>query len=114
MAIVETSEKETGLLQTHYFKASYDQLKAYYLELLKTSGLRVISIDDNYHEIFAEAPHITVTAKIIEQTPKETSIDFYISAEYLLGSRKKAYAFIGSVYKEMEKKFELKGLGLHQ
>lgn len=114
MAIVETFENETiELLKTHYYKASYDEIKNLYLEIIKNLGHTLNSINDDYSEIFSEVPHMSVTAKIIMQTPKETSIDFYISAEYLLFSSKKAYKFIQTVYKEIEKKYELKGLSLH-
>lgn len=114
-AIVETKEQaKEELLQTHYYKTSYDNLKELYFEIAKKLGLRLVSIDDNYCEIFAEKPHLTVLAKIIEQNPKETSIDFYISAEYLFGNVKKALDVLDRIYKEIEKTYELKGLGLHK
>lgn len=76
-AIIETKENEKdGLLKTHYYKTSYDEMKDVYLHFLEDQGYRVVSIEDGYNEIFAEIPHMTVTAKIIEQTPRETSIDF--------------------------------------
>ncbi|MDE6583962.1 MAG: hypothetical protein K2K15_01030 [Anaeroplasmataceae bacterium] len=113
--IIETSEKAVEeILQTHYYKTSYEKLKEYYLEILEKLGARIISIDDNYLEIFAERPHMSIQAKIIEQTPVETSIDFYILAEYLFGNKSKAYSFIQAVYNEIEKKYELKGLSLHK
>ena len=57
---------------------------------------------------------VIVIAKIIEQTPIETSIDFYINAEYLVGNNKKALAFINSVYKKLEEQYEFKGVALHK
>lgn len=114
MAVVETKENETiDLLKTHYYKASYDQVKEAYLEILKKLKHRVLSVNDDYCEIFSETAHMSCTAKIIMQTPRETSIDFYIDAEYLFGSAKKAYKFIQIVLTEIEKKYELKGLSLH-
>lgn len=114
-AILETKENLTDeLLQTHYYKASYEDIKNAYLNICKKLGLRLVSIDDSYSEIFAEKPHMTVLAKIIEQNPKESSIDFYISAEYLFGNKKKARALLEDVYKELAKSFEIKGLGLHK
>lgn len=115
MAVIETSEHETvDLLKTHYYKASYDQIKEAYLEVLKNLKHTVVSVNDDYHEIFSEVAHMVVTAKIIMQTPKETSIDFFINAEYLLGSHKKACKFIQAVLKYIESKYELKGLSLHK
>lgn len=115
MAAVETKELETiELLQTHYYKASYDEVKQAYLEILSGMGHSVISVNDDYCEIFSEAPHMAVTAKIIMQTPKETSIDFYVSSEFLFGASKKAYKFIQEVYTKLEAKYELKGLSLHK
>lgn len=115
MAIIETRENEVvDLLQTHYFKASYNQIKELYLKVLNKLNHVVQSINDDFGEIFSEVPHMTCTAKIIMQNPKETSIDFYISAEYLIGSTKKAYKFIKTIYTEIEKEYELKGLSLHK
>ena len=76
MASVETQEiafKEC--LTTHYYKASYDQIKKVYLEILSDMKQHVISINDEYCEIFSENFAMSVTAKIIMQTPIETSID---------------------------------------
>lgn len=114
MAVVETKENETvDLLKTHYYKASYDQIKEAYLEILKSLHHNIVSVNDDFGEIFSEVSHLSCTAKIIMQTPKETSIDFYINAEYLFGSSKKAYKFINEVLTKIEKKYELKGLSLH-
>lgn len=113
--IVETHENaQEEILQTHYYKTSYEKLKDAYLDLLDKLHINVISIDDNYLEIYAEKPHMSIQAKIIEQTPVETSIDFYIDAEFLFGNKNKIYSFLTAVYQELGKTFELKGLGLHK
>jgi hypothetical protein len=114
MASIET--QELGLkpvLTTHYFKASYDQIKALYLEILKDMNQKVISINDDYCEIFSENFTMSVTAKIIMQTPIETSVDFFINCESLFG-KSKATKFIAEVYRRIEMKYQLKGLGLHK
>lgn len=114
-AVVETSERAVSeLLTTHYYKTSYEKLKEVYLELLEELGYDVVSIDDNYCEIFAEVTNMTVLAKFTEQNPRETAVDFYINAEYLLFSKKKALTFIEIAYNELRKKFDLKGTGLHK
>ena len=49
MASIETAE--LGLrevLTTHYYKASYDQIKKLYLEILEDMNQNVISINDEY------------------------------------------------------------------
>ncbi|MDE5546153.1 MAG: hypothetical protein K2I88_01685 [Anaeroplasmataceae bacterium] len=113
--ILETHENaQEELLQTHYYKTSYDKLKECYLDILEKLHIHVISIDDNYLEIYAEKPHMSIQAKIIEQTPVETSIDFYIDAEFLFGNKNKIYSFLLTMYQELGKSFELKGLGLHK
>ena len=115
MATIETSENaKEEILQTHYYKASYDNIKELYLEYLKKLGHHIESINDDYSEVFSTGPHISVTAKIIMQNPKETSIDFYIDSEFLVGNGKKAITFMKEVYKDIEKKYELKGLSLHR
>lgn len=114
MASIET--QEFGLkpaLTTHYFKASYDQVKALYLEILEDMNQKVIAINDDYCEIFSENFTMSVTAKIIMQTPLETSIDFFINCEALFGASK-ATKFISEVYRRIEMKYPLKGLGLHK
>ena len=79
-AVVETCERGASeLVTTHYFKTSYEKSKEAYLEILNELGYDVISIDDNYCEVFAEVPHMTVLAKFTEQNPRETAVDFYIN-----------------------------------
>ena len=115
MPIIETLENAVSQdLQTHYYKASYDQIKEVYLETLKRLGHDIVSVNDDYSEIFSEIPHFSVNAKIIMQTPKETSIDFYIDSEFLFGNKKKAINFMKEVYKDIEKKYEFKGVSLHR
>ena len=116
MAVVlETKEREVReILTTHYYKTSYEKLKDGILEILKGLNFRIVSIDDNYNELFAEIPHMTVLVKISEQNPRETAIDFYINAEFLLFSAKKAVNYLETFYEELGKKFELKGTGLHK
>jgi hypothetical protein len=115
MPIIETLENAVSQdLQTHYYKASYDQIKEVYLETLKRLGHDIVSVNDDYAEIFSELPHFSVNAKIIMQTPKETSIDFYIDSEFLIGNTKKALKFMDTIYKSIEKKYELKGVSLHK
>lgn len=115
MPQIETLENaKISELQTHYFKASYDQIKEVYLQTLKRLGHEVVSVNDDFGEIFSEIPHFSVNAKIIMQNPKETSIDFYIDSEFLLGNTKKAIKFMEEVYKDIEKVYELKGVSLHR
>ncbi len=115
MPQIETLENaKITEFQTHYYKASYEQIKEVYLATIKRLGHDVVSVNDDYCEIFSEIPHFSVNAKIIQQTPKETSIDFYIDSEFLFASTKKALKFMDEVYKDIEKKYELKGLSLHK
>ena len=114
MAIIETMENETvNILMTHYYKASYNQIKECFLEILDKLEFMVIGVNDDYCEIAAEKDQMNVVAKIIMQNPKETSIDFYIDVEGWFATRK-ASKFISTVYAEIEKVYELKGLSLHK
>ena len=113
--IIETNERATeDIYKTHYYKTSYEKMKDLYLETLDRLNFNVVSIDDSYAEIYAEIPHMSVQAKIIEQTPVETSIDFYIDAEFIFGSKGKILKFLNTIYQELGKAFELKGLCLHK
>lgn len=115
MATFETKENaKDEALQTHYFKASYDQIKEAYIEIIKKLHHEILSVNDDYGEIFSEVPHFSVTAKVIMQTPKETSIDFYISSEYLFANGSKVKKFLNNVYQTISKTYELKGVGLHK
>ena len=115
MITVETSENAKDLsLQTHYYKASYQQIKALYLEILDELGHNIVSENDDYSEIYSETPHMEVIAKIIMQDPRETSIDFYINSDFLLGSKGKALKFIKDVLNKIEAKYEFKGVSLHK
>lgn len=104
---------ESDLTKTHYYKASYDQVKAVYLEYLKNNGYRIVSDNDDYYEIYAEKAHVELISKIIMQTPRETSIDLHINCEFLFGNKAKAYKILQEILKYIEKKYELKGLSLH-
>ena len=114
MASIETQEyalKEC--LVTHYYKASYDQIKNVYLEILEDMNQNVIAINDDYCEIFSENFTMSVTAKIIMQSPIETSIDFFVNCESLFG-KSKATKFVAEVYRRIGMKYQLKGLGLRK
>ena len=115
MAVIETSENSSNLvLQTHYYKASYEQIKNAYLEIIEGLNHNIVSINDDYTEIYSEVPHMTVIAKIIMQDPLETSIDFEIHAEYLVANNRKAFKFIDTVLKKIEEKYPFKGVSLHK
>ena len=115
MAVIETSENSSKLaLQTHYYKASYEQIKNVYLETIENLKHTIVSVNDDYSEIYSEVPHMTVIAKIIMQDSLETSIDFEIHAEYLMGNNKKALKFIDHVLKKIEEKYQFKGVSLHK
>ena len=114
MASIETQEMAMKeCLTTHYYKASYDQIKKVYLEILDDMKQHVIAINDEYCEIFSENFQMSVTAKIIMQTPIETSIDLFVNCEQLFG-KSKATKFIAEVYRRIGMKYSLKGLGLHR
>ena len=113
--IIKTAEfASKDIYRTHYFKASYEEIKTLYLEILKELNYNIISVDDDYLEIYAETPYMSVISKIIMQTPKETSIDFEIVSEFLFGFSLRANTFIKYVHKKIEEKYELKGLSLHK
>jgi hypothetical protein len=114
MASIETQEFATKeVLTTHYFRASYDQIKEIYLEILKDMHQKVIAINDEYGEIFSENFTMSVTARIIMQTPIETSLDLFVNCESLFG-KSKAIKYINEVYNRVGAKYTLKGLGLHR
>ena len=115
MAVIETSENSSNLvLQTHYYKASYEQIKNVYLETIENLKHTIVSVNDDYSEIYSEVPHMTVIAKIIMQDPKETSIDFYINSDFMVGAKGKAEKFIERALAKIESQFEFKGVSLHK
>ena len=117
MADIITSENAKQLeLQTHYYKATYEEIKEEYMHIVKKMQYKIVSDNDEYCEIYAEAPHMEVIAKItqLEATIKETAIDFEIHADYVVGATKKATSFIKEVLEKLEEKFEFKGVALHK
>ena len=117
MAVFETSELALDLTyQTHYYKTSYAELKKAYLEALEGLKHNIVSDNDDYCEIYAEAPHMEVIAKLtqLDPTQKECAIDFEIHADYVVGAAKKATTFIKEVLERIEEKFEFKGVALHK
>lgn len=115
MTVVETSENAKKLeLQTHYYKASYDEIKKVYLSILEEEKHTVVSVNDDYTEIYSEIPHMEVIAKIIMQDPKETSIDFYINSDFMVGAKGKAEKFIQRVLAKIDAAYEFKGVSLHK
>ncbi len=115
MFSVETNEKSSvEVFKTHYYKTSYEKIKATFLNFAEKKGMNIVSIDDQFSEIFVEyMGHMSIQTKIIEQTPVETSIDFYVNSEFLFGNKKKTISLLEEIYHELEKNYELKGLGLH-
>jgi len=114
MEIVTGENQKKLILQTHYYKASYDEIKALYLEKLDELNHNVVSVNDDYVEIYSEIPHMEVIAKIIMQDPKETSIDFEIHSEFAFGAKGKAEKFIETILNAIEAKYEFKGVSLHK
>ena len=113
MTSIETSENQKKLiLQTHYYKASYEQIRDAYLAILDDLGHNVVSVNDDYVEIYSEDSHMFVVAKIIEQDKQETSIDFYIQPDF--AGKGRAIKFIEEVLSKIEAKYEFKGVALHK
>ncbi|MDY5982936.1 MAG: hypothetical protein SPJ17_04510 [Anaeroplasma sp.] len=117
MADIITSENAKSLeLQTHYYKANYMDLKEEYMHILNKAHYKIVSENDDYCEVYAEAPHMEVIAKITQLEPQipETSIDFEVHADFVVGAAKKATTFIKEVLEGLEAKFEFKGVSLHK
>lgn len=112
---VETRENETSeLLQTHYYKTSYDAMKKALTDTLTNSGFEVTEFNDDYGEAIATKGNLSTTIKIIMQNPRETSVDFFVEYYGMFFRKKQVLKFLAQVYTYLSKKFEFKGLGLHQ
>ena len=112
---VETVEYASyELLQTHYYKTSYDSLKSAIIEFLTNNGFQISEFNDDYGEAVAIKGKLSTTIKIITQNPRETSIDFFIEYYGFLGRKRAVFSFLEQVYHYLGQKFEFKGLGLHQ
>ncbi len=112
---LETNESENvELLQTHYYKTSYNSLKDAVIEYLHKNGYEISEFNDDYGEAVARKGYFSTTLKIIMQNPRETSIDFFLEYYGMFFKKKKIYQFLSDIYDYLGKKFEFKGLGLHQ
>lgn len=110
----ETKEDEGyELLQTHYYKTSYELMKQAVIEYFKNLGYQVTDFNDDYGEGMVISSKLRATIKIIMQNPRETSIDFFVEYNGLFG-KKQVGIFLANFYDYCSRKFEFKGLGLHQ
>ncbi len=110
----ETGESEGyEILKTHYYKTSYDLMKAAVIEYFSKKGYEVTEFNDDYGEGMIIGKKLQATVKIIMQNPRETSVDFFVEYFGLFG-KKQVALFLADFYDYCGKKFEFKGLGLHQ
>ena len=110
----ETHENDAiEIFKTHYYKTNYDNMKNAYIEFMKNNGFQVQEFNNDYGEGVAYNNKMSITAKIIMQNQRETSIDFFIECNGFFG-KAKVINFLEEVYSYLAKKFEFKGLGLHQ
>ncbi len=112
---IETRENGNNeLIQTHYYKTSYDNIKKALVDYLTKNQYSVSEFNDDYGEAIATKGYLSVTIKIIMQNPRETSVDFFVEYYGFLGRKKKVNSFLMDMYNYLGKQFEFKGLGLHQ
>lgn len=110
----ETAERASKeLLKTHYYKTSYEKLKAAFLDYCKKQNWTVSDINDTYGEILVEEVYFSLTVRIEMQTPLETSIDFFVESNYFFAKRR-GYKLVNEIYSYLNKVLIFKGLSLHK
>ena len=111
----ETAEgQDIELLKTHYYKTNYEDMRNATIEFLEKNHFEYMPFNDDYGETMCQKGKFTITIKIIQQNLRETSIDFFMQYEGFFGRKRKMINFLTNIYNHLNKKFEFKGLGLHQ
>lgn len=111
---VETSENSRhDFLKTHYYKCSYVQLRKAVIDVCEALGFTLTFEDEGYCEILLQRRDANLTFKINEFTKRETGLDIFVDAYYVLMKKTKVEKLLRTIYLHLGKKVEFKGLGLH-
>lgn len=97
-------------LRPHYYLNDYQTIKKRILEVAETLKYTVISIDDNYHEIFLEnRGYADIIVTIVRSAASGTRIDLKVNiqAAISLGTGEK---IIKEFYKALDPKLTRKSL----
>lgn len=112
MSFFETRELHSKEeLRTHWFQCTYQEAKKAIFEAAEELGYSVIDVNDTFHEMLLEGPHVVVV-KITSYGRYEQGIDFAVSTKWLLdlGRSKKV---VGRLYNSIAKHVKFKGVSLH-
>jgi hypothetical protein len=93
-------------LMTHYFRNSYNDVKASVLEIAKVNHYEVDNIDDHYKEIALTGKKVEWIVSMYNSTPLQTSVDFKINTHYAFPF-KKPIKMIETFYHELDRRLTL-------
>lgn len=111
---VETSENaKYDFLKTHYYKCDYLKLKKAVIEVCESLDFDLTHEDDDYFELLEQRNDVNLTIKFNEFNKRETSLDIFVDAYYVFMKKTKVEKLLRTIYVNLNKKVEFKGLGLH-
>lgn len=111
---VETSENSKyEFLRTHYYKCDYLKLKQSVIKVCEGLGFVLSNEDDDYFELLLQSRDVNLTVKFNEFHKRETALDFFVDAYYVFMKKTKVEKLLRTIYVQLSKLVEFKGLSLH-
>ncbi len=107
----DTNKLNKRMLLTHYYTSNYEKAKQAISSICQNDlGLKMISIDDHYHELFFENKkfYIIVTVGIIN--PYEISVDAKVKVNQVMGLNK-PIKILDNFFESLNRRLTLKRIG---
>ena len=112
MSFFETRELHSKLeLRTNWYQCTYQEAKKAILNVAEELGYEVMDVNDTFHEILLEGPHVIVV-KITSYGRFEQGIDFAVSTKWLLDLGR-SRSLVSKLYNHIAKHVKFKGVSLH-
>lgn len=110
----QTSENNNYLsLQTHYYRARYEEAKAKVLEIIEEEKGKLLDDNETYSELYYETTGYNCTVTVMQTKPGEIAIDFRITT-YDFISFGRGKKVIERLYKLLDSKLSFKGIALNK
>lgn len=100
-------------LRTHYYRARKEQAIEAVSNILKEDKAKIKSVDEERGEIIFDHMDYSGTATITATAFTEMAVDFNVMTYNILPTAK-GKKVIEKLYKELDKKLDLKGLSLYK
>lgn len=105
-----TSNKE---LLTHYYRDTYDRVKAEIVNYAKHHDYQVTSINDDFGEIYLNHKRHDLIITLVKLSMMEISVDIKATTYYLIGL-KRGIKVIKELYQHLDRNLSFKGVALYK